>query len=293
VRKLVAGSVLVLVTLTVLWAMPASAATTAVGWWTRSPVASAPEGGVAVGNAPDGPLSVAAVGVDLGRGVSSATLTIEQTGGTAPPAGQLVACLIGGGFESAAGAPIEEAPATTCDGASVPVVANGTTWTANLREIVGDAQGAVGVAIVPATGSSALFDLQFDAPSFTSTPSSSSSSSSSGGTTATTMAPRESTATTTAPRPSSAPVTFAVPRPPTVAAPASTTTTLALDSSEAAAAASAVPNIDASSTFSGNAGGNEAEGRPIGQAVTMVLIAVIVGIAAGVAHRLYTARLAA
>lgn len=287
-KKVVAGSVLLVVALS---AAPASATTTSVGWWTRSPVASAPEGGIAVGNSVDGPLSVAAVGVDLGDGVSSATLTIEQTGGTAPPAGQLVACLIGGGFESAAGAPIEEAPATTCDGASVPLTMNGTTWSANLRDIVGDSQGAAGVAIVPATGSTALFDLQFDKPAFTSTPARSSSSS--GGTTATTTAPRrESTpATTTAPR-QSTPVTFAVPRPPTVAATA-TTTTVAVEATETAVGTGAVPNVAASSTFSGNAAGNDSKGRPVGQAITMVLIAVIVGLGAGVAHRVYTARLAA
>jgi hypothetical protein len=265
----------------------AAGSVTGVGWWTRSPIASAPDGGVTVGNAPDGPLSVAAVEIDLGKdGMTTATLNLEQTGGQPPAAGQLVACVIGG-FEPTEAGAIAEAPATTCDATQTSVTGNGTKWTLNLSDLVADRKGTVGIALVPASGSTAVWELQFDKPAFTGTaarPTTSGSTQS-----------RPTTATTTAPSTASRPATtFAVQTPPAVAAPrptttiaASTPTTIPLGTTDA------VPNATASAeTFSGSTGeSSSSEGRPVGQAITLAIIAAVVGIGAGVAHKVATARL--
>lgn len=269
---------------------PASAeGTTGVGWWTRSPIASAPEGGFTVGNAPDGPLSVAAVGVDLGKGVSSAQLSFEQAGGAAPGPGQLVACVIGS-FESVAGGTLEEAPTTTCDGTSAAVAVNGTTWTVNLTDLVGDSQGSAGIALVPATGSTGVWDLQLDTPTFTSTAASGTGGPSSSPT-GSAGSPFQSTVTTTASRPTTSP-TFSVAKPPTVGAP----NAAAAASTTVAPTTTAVANLTASAqqTFSGSAGGGGGDtGRPVGQAITLVLVAAVVGVAGGVVHKVGGKRFAA
>jgi len=288
-KKLLALLSLVLVALALAPTPAAGAApsVTGAGWWTRSPIASAPEGGITVGNAPDGPLSVAAVSIDLGEdGVTSGTLSLEQTGGQPPAAGQLVACVIGS-FTAEQGGAIADAPATTCDSTQAPVAANGTTWTVNVADLVGEQQGTVGIALVPVTGSASVWDLQFDKPTFTGTAARPTTAS-------TTPSSRPTTATTTAPSTAARPTaTFDVQRPPAVAAPARpTTTTLATDASAtpttlALGTANAVPNA----TATGASGGSERSGRPIGQAVTLVVIAAVVGIGAGIAHKVATARL--
>ena len=281
-RRAAAGIVLAAVVLAV--APPASATVTATGWWTRSPTASAPEGGVAVANAPDGPLTVAAVAVDLGDGVSSATLTLEQTGGAAPAGSQIVVCALSSTFTAAAGGPMEEAPATTCDRASVPLTASDTTWRANVGELVGDRSGTVALAIVPVAGSVSLWDLQFDRPSVATTPAAGSSSPS---------ADPFPTATTTAPRPSPAPnqsppAAFAVPQPPSVGAPA---TTVPVEEEMTTTTEAGIANLAVGAPTSAGSAGGAGEGRPIGQAISMVLIAAVVGVGAGVAHRVAAARL--
>jgi hypothetical protein len=284
-RRLVALGAVAFV---VLLAAPASAAgsVTAVGWWTRSPVASAPEGGLTIGNAPDGPLSVAAVAVDLGTsGVSSATLSLEQAGGAAVPGpGQLVACVVGGSFPPDAGAPIEEAPATTCDATQAPVAVNGTTWTVNVGELVGDKRGAVGIALVPATGSASVWDLQLAKPTFTATPASGGGGGpSSAGSPFQSVAPSSSSPTPSA-RPSSS--SFAVAKPPTVAAPRTPASTVAPSPSTTVA-------DEGETAFVARPATATSTGRPIGQAVTLVLIAAVVGTGAGLVHRMAARRLAA
>ena len=284
-RLLPLGAVVVIV---LLHAPGASAATRGqVSWWTRSPAASAPEGGLAVANAPDGPVSVAAVQIDLDEGVSSASLTFAQTGGAAATAAQIVACVLSGGVAAAAGGPIEEAPATTCDGAQVAVTSTNGTWKADLTDLLVDRKGSVGVAIVPATGSTSVFDLQFDAPQLQATASSSSSGPSGSGTSpyGPTTFSSPSTTAYRAPAPSQS---FSTP-PPRVQSP--TVTTLA-PSTTTTMAGEGEP-ID-QIAFAGNRGDAEtgSTGRPIGQAITMVVIAALIGVVGGVAHKVIAMRAA-
>ena len=260
-----------------------------VGWWTRSPAASAPDGGITVGNAPDGPVSVAAIEVDLEDGVSSASISFAQTGGAAPTSAQLVACIIASGFGSVQGGPIEEAPTTTCSSTQAAVTsADGTTWKVDISDLVGDRAGTVGVAIVPATGASGLWDLQFDKPALQAT-AAPTSGSSSGGPSPSGPRPFASTATTAYQAPSTGSASsFSAPKPPafkapaTTVAPASTTTTVA--------DGAPIDTVALSGANAASDGGPA--GRPIGQAITMAMVAAVVGILAGVGHKVATARLA-
>ena len=285
-RRAVALGALVAVVL-VIGLPTASAATRGpVGWWTRSPAASAPDGGFTVGNAPDGPVSVAAIEVDLEDGVSSASLSFAQTGGAAPTAAQLVACIIASGFGAVEAGPIEEAPATTCSTTQAPVTsADGTTWKVDITELVGDRAGTVGVAIVPATGASGLWDLQLDKPTLQATAAPTSGGSSGGRSPS--VQPFPTTATTTARAPSSA-STFSMPSAPAVKAPATTavpasTTTTVLEGEP-------IDSVALSGANTASDGGRT--GRPVGQAITLAVVAAVIGIVAGFGHKVATARLA-
>lgn len=285
-RVLVVAAVAVVLLLSVPTASAAKRGP--VGWWTRSPAASAPDGGITVGNAPDGPVSVAAIEVDLEDGVSSAKISFAQTGGAAPTAAQLVACIISGGFGSVQGGPIEEAPATTCSSTQAAVTsADGVTWTVDITDLVGDRAGSVGVAIVPATGATGVWDLQFDKPALQATAAPSSSGSSSGNPTG--PSPFASTATTAYRAPSTgSSSSFAAPKPPAVRAPATTvapatTTTIAVEGA-------LTDTVALSAANSSSDGGRT--GRPVGQAITLAVVAAVIGTIAGFGHKVATARLA-
>lgn len=279
-RALVGAALLVLI---LLYVPSASAATiTEVGWWTRSPAASAPEGGLTVANAPDGPVSVAAVRVDVGTtGISRGTLTLAQSGGAAPGGAQLVACVVGDGWTAGAAGAIADAPATVCTGTAAALTLEGTSWTADVSDLLGDAKGSVSLAIVPAAGTAGLWDLRFDAPTFQGTAAAGSSPPT------TARAPQPTPTTAFAPRPAQ---TFRPAPPPTVSA---TTTTVAITPTTID---NFVPNVAPDQAAFGGAQrsspGAGGEGRPIGQAVTLVLIAAAVGVLAGVGHKVAATRAA-
>src|SRR5690349_16301153 len=76
------GAVAVALTSTLGGFTPANAAVpvSQVGWWTRSPSPpTVPEGGLTVGVAPDGNLSVAAIGLETAGGAESAKVTLKET----------------------------------------------------------------------------------------------------------------------------------------------------------------------------------------------------------------------
>ena len=283
-RRVLVFAVLVLLALVHVPTAASAASITGVGWWTRSPAASAPEGGIAVSNAPDGPVSVAAVRVDLGTtGVSSGTITLPQSGGAAPAGAQLVVCVTGNGWSADAPGAIADAPATTCDGTSTALVANGTTWTANVGDLIGESTGVMAFAVVPSTGSSGIWELQFATPTFKGTARSSSSSSSP----ASTAFPR--TTPTSAAAPSPAAQTFSPSPAPRVAAP--TTTAAITPTTIDNFVANVAPESEVA--FGGatrNAGTSTSDDRPIGQAVTLTILAAVIGLAGGVAHKVVSAR---
>ena len=122
-----------------------------VGWWTRSPSPEAPpDGGIAVGEAPDGNLSVAAIRISTGGGASGAKLTLAESGGQGQEAASLQVCTTEDGWNSAAGDPIDVAPRPTCPTDPVLLArdANGS-WTADLTTLVTGKTGDVSLMIVP------------------------------------------------------------------------------------------------------------------------------------------------
>lgn len=283
-KRLVVAAVLV-VLFAVLAIPTASAANvTGVGWWTRSPAAAAPEGGIAVSNAPDGAVSVAALRVDLGdNGVTSGTITLPQSGGAAPAGAQLAVCVIGDGWKAEAGGAMESAPATTCDGTSAALVANGETWTASVTDLIGESKGTVAFAVVPTTGSTGIWELQFDKPAFQGT---ARSSSSSGGPASQPFA-RTTPTTAFAPRPAQS---FSPPPAPRVQAPTTTAaiTPTTIDNFVANVAPESEVAFGGATRSAGSS--SSSPGRPVGQAITLAIVAAVIGVVGGAAHKVVAAR---
>ena len=164
-----------------------------VGWWTRSPTPpTVPEGGISVGAAPDGPLTVGAVLVDTDGGASGASLRlVESSGGAGAEVAALEVCPTTATWAAVAGGAMADAPEASCDAGSVAMTrgADGT-WTGDVQSLLDGKTGEVGLLVQPADGSVA-FQLSFAPPTVTGsvTDASSSSSSSGSGSTVTTTAP--------------------------------------------------------------------------------------------------------
>ena len=137
---------------------------TELGWWSRNPLSSAPDGGFAVGAAPDGVTAVAAVRVDLGGGVDTLVLEVEPADdGIA--LGSLEVCVGPDTWSAAAGGALDDAPATACDASSVPFAEAGGGWRADVSSLVQGASGDVSLAVVPVAGSGTVpFEVTFAAP---------------------------------------------------------------------------------------------------------------------------------
>jgi hypothetical protein len=138
---------------------------TQVGWWTRSPVPpTVPEGGAAVGAAPDGALTVSAVEFDAGDGASGASLRLVETGGQGQQAAGVQVCPTDTSWSAAAGDPLDKAPKDACASASVAMTrgADGT-WTADVQKLVEGKTGDVALMILPAAGSVA-FQIEYAPP---------------------------------------------------------------------------------------------------------------------------------
>src|SRR2546423_2419915 len=221
----------------------ADPALTALGWWTRQPVgASAPQGGFALGYAPDGgALHVAALRITIDRRPIEAVLTLHESGGHGADLAAIVACASGNSWKPAAGAPMSEAPPIDCDQATDPFTrTDDGTWTGNLLPLLQDTGGEVSVALVPqpATssplGGATAYSIEFNPPEFvarapattstsrvttstkatTTTSASTTTAAASSGTSATTRA-ATATSTPAAATPSLPPTTTASSAPPT------------------------------------------------------------------------------
>lgn len=171
VVRVVAMAALVVVAV----AAPAGAqpSVVAVGWWSRSPIAGAPEGGVAVGAAPDGPVTVAAVLLDLGdHGVTAASLTAVEVGGVAQGLASLRVCPVAPGWPPAAGAPLEQAPQPACEGGSTDFLRDGpsSTWGADLSPLLDGKTGLFALMVVPAAGGAPLYEVRLARPALTAVP---------------------------------------------------------------------------------------------------------------------------
>lgn len=266
---------------------PASASGTvdAVGWWTRNPLASAPDGGFAVASAPDGPTTVAAVRIDVGAGVTNLVIGAPPASGAEVASVQV--CLTGDSWSAEAGGALADAPASTCEGEAVPFAEAGDAWRADVSSLVAGREGAVSLALVPA--GSLPFDATFEAPSvIRATPAVSSSPTSSPPTTVAFVPP----AANPAPGFTPAPVndSFSVPAPTT---PPSTAATLP---DATGAATTTVPADDQPETvpFDIAAGVGlddvEAAGARWGEAFFLVLISAMVGLSVFGVSRVAAAR---
>lgn len=267
--------------------VPASASGTVddVGWWTRNPLASAPDGGFAVASAPDGPTTVAAIRIDVGAGLSNLVIGAPPASGAEVASVQV--CVTGDAWSAESGGALADAPAAACEGEAVPFAEAGDAWRADVSSLVAGRQGAVSLALVPA--GSLPFDATFEAPTvIRATPTASSSPTSSTPTTVAFVPPTANPA----PGFSPAPVNdnFSVPAPTT---PPATVATLP---DATGAATTTVPTDDQPETvpFDIAAGIGledvETAGARWGEAGFLVLISALVGLSVFGVSRLNAAR---
>ena len=141
---------------------PAEAAVSGVGWWTRNPTASAPDGGLQVANAPDGVISYGAVRVsEDAEDIQSGVLTLQETEGLNAAGAALQACPAAGTWDSGQG-PLADGPKADCQAGSVALTRNDAgQWTADVTSVLVGTSPAV--AVVPATGAG-VFQVTFAAP---------------------------------------------------------------------------------------------------------------------------------
>lgn len=131
-----------------------AASITETGWWSRNPAATAPAGGFQVASAPDGPVSVTALRVQVdATSLRSALLILSESNqvGTAT----LQVCPTTAAWSAAAPGPITAAPAPEC-GSAVALQRNEVqrVWTADVAAVLGGGAGQKSLVVVP--GPSAL-----------------------------------------------------------------------------------------------------------------------------------------
>ena len=134
-------------------ARAAGATITEIGWWTRTPSTTTPEGGFQIAKAPDGPQSVAALRVQVDGEVQGALLILFETaGGYRQNDAVIEACPTSAPWAAAAGGPIEEAPAPDCTN-KLSLSRNGTigSWTVDLAPLLQGAAGPVSIVLTPGT----------------------------------------------------------------------------------------------------------------------------------------------
>lgn len=142
---------------------PANAGVQTVGWYTRNPAASAPEGGLQVANAPDGMVSFGAVAVfEEADTIAKATLTLKETGQNLNAAGaKLQACPAAGTFKSGKGT-FADGPKADCLVGKVELTRDPTgTWSGDVTSVLQGEPAAI--AIVPADGAG-VFQVGFAPP---------------------------------------------------------------------------------------------------------------------------------
>ena len=214
VRLAVALAVVGLAVLGTPDAHAADPAIARVGWWTRSPSASAPDGGVVVGTAADGPESVAAIEIDLGDGATDASIELAEAGGSLQDAAAILVCGTDESWETADGGELAEAPQPDCaDGVPLARDESGS-WRADVGALLAGRTGLATLVLVPAPSPMPIpgvvvpFEVELEQPVLTSTAT-------------------PTTSTPPGPRPTSgfgSPATSAVPvqPPPAITAPATT-----------------------------------------------------------------------
>lgn len=146
-----------------LSAAPAGAAVAAVGWWTRNPTASAPEGGMQVAKGLDGTISFGAIrAVEDAEDIEKATLTLQESGQALNGSGaSLQACPAAGTWEAGKGE-FADAPLADCKAGSVALQRDPQgQWTADVTSVLTGTSPAL--AVVPGEGAT-VFQVSFEAP---------------------------------------------------------------------------------------------------------------------------------
>ncbi|HUF31632.1 MAG TPA: hypothetical protein VMN58_00310 [Acidimicrobiales bacterium] len=144
-----------------------------VGWWTRSPAQGAPDGGFAVANAPDGPLTVAALAVPGSDGATSASLEVVETGGLGQDGASIEVCVASTPWTPIEGGALADAPEADCDAGQATLERDGPSarWRADLTGLLAGTVGDLSVVLRPAQGEGPIgpspFDVRFAQPSFT------------------------------------------------------------------------------------------------------------------------------
>lgn len=247
-----------------------------VSWWSRNPAATAPEGGATLSNALDGPVSVAAVELDLEDGVTSATLSLPRTGGLGDGSAVIVGCVIPAGWAPSAGESLDDAPAAGCEGTSVEFTLADDVLSANVGGLVSGRTGTVGIFLTPADGETAPWQATYDPPTLQATAKPAATTTTTSRSTPTTARPTTTTSRSFAP-----PTTRAV----TTTRPAITTTTTTEAGAIGPPPSSTTPTSSFELAQGVGVGGSDGEGRPIAQAVFFIVVAALVGAGAGVAHK--------
>lgn len=246
----------------------------AVGWWTRLPTASAPEGGVNVGSAPDGPNSVAAVRIDLGSGLTSLTVSATEEGGTTETATVRV-CPASDVWTPAEGGALGDAPDIDCASGVAFERNDDGVWTADVTSLVAGRTGTASIGFV-ADGpggenplAAAPSEVRYQRPSAFGVPASTTTTTSSFTTTTAGGSPTTTAAATT---PTTRPVVTT--SPPTTAA----STTTVFDERPLSSTTTAPPDDERALRPLNTAGASSGEGRPIGEAFVLVLLAGLTGV---------------
>lgn len=124
---------------------------TTSGWWTDQPGAAAqPDGGFEVGGVGGQSVSVAAVRFSTPSGVTTATLSLQESGGFVTPASSLQVCPTVDPWEPANPGAMADAPAPDCTN-PVPLTrdAAALVWTADVGTLLPSLGGEPSLMIVP------------------------------------------------------------------------------------------------------------------------------------------------
>lgn len=281
---------LVVVAMTALGgSTPAGAAVpvTAVGWWTRSPSPpTVPAGGIAVGEAPDGDLSVAALRLSTGGGATGVKLTLAESSGEGKEAATLQVCTTTDAWNADSGTAITLAPRPNCPETPVLLARDSSgSWTADVTSLVGGQTGDISIMIVPGPAPAAVpgvaqagaFQIAFKPPVVdgTVTPAAGESTSS--------PASEPAPSTYSAPPASAAP-DYSVATSPAFGAPVGVVPSAVLPVATASAVVSSQTAGGGQTSFPVNPVGTDSEGKSKLVIVGFVLLSILVGAAAATAR---------
>lgn len=157
-----------------IWLAAPTASATAmaveVGTWTRNPAPPPPpEGGLAVANSIDGPVTISAIRfqVDDGNGT---VLRLQQVDAVAPAGAAVQACVTTSTWAPAVNGEFASAPEAACDLGAVALAAQPDgSWSADITRLLSASDSIV---LLPAPQAPAVFSLSFEPPAVeTTTPS--------------------------------------------------------------------------------------------------------------------------